>query len=142
MLKNTSDECDQSRNRNDGFTLMHPAFQNVLQRRKNYGAQGTHGIDATALFDKSNSNRDARNCNALLANVLQSDVNGKTDTNSHSNIIRANDFQNIKMGEMNQDSSGSEEIDLTSNSCIDFSYNNNVSSSHSRKDEKCAINNF
>lgn len=130
MLKDTSDECDQSQNRNDAFTLMHPAFQNVLLRRKYYGDQGTHGIDATVLFDKNTSNRD---CNAILANVLQSDVNGKTDTNSHSNIIRANDFQNIKNGEMNQDSSGSEEIDLISNSCIDFSYNNNVSSSHNRK---------
>lgn len=140
-LTDASEDCDQGQNRNEGFTLMHPAFQNVLHKRKYYGAQG---IDTTVMFDKNYSDRDARNCNTLLANVLQTDVGRKICTDSHSSARKGDHLKNTKNDCNNgDDSSDSEEIDLTSNSCIDFSNNNNdINSSHNRKSEKCAINNF
>lgn len=144
MLKDASNDCDQGQNKNEGFTLMHPAFQNALHKRKYYGAQG---IDTATMFDKHSSDRDARNCNTLLANVLHSDVGRKIGTESHANTRRGGDHLKITKNDCNNgdddDSSGSEEIDLTSNSCIDFSNNNNdINSGHNRKSEKCAINNF
>ncbi|XP_031632267.1 homeobox protein aristaless-like 4 [Contarinia nasturtii] len=132
-LNDASEEYNQSQNKSENFTLMHPAFQNVLHnKRKYYGA-----IDAAAIYNKNCSDRDAGNCNALLA---------KMDTNSHvidgRKIDRMrnikNDFSN---DEISQDSSDSEEIDLTSNSCIDFSNNNNNDIVNG-KSEKCGINTF
>lgn len=139
----SSDDCGQHSNKNEGFTLMHPAFQNVLHKRKYYGS---HGIETGAMFDKNCIDRDARNCNNLLANVLHSDLSRKMDTELLADARAANCLKNAKNmcdnGDVSQDSSGSEEIDLTSNG-IDFSNNNNdTNSKHNRKSEKCAMNTF
>lgn len=120
-----AEEYGQSRS--DGFTLMHPAFQNVLHKRKFYGP---HGIDAV-MFDKNCS--DVRSCNTLLANVLQSDLNRKIVPGTRSK-------RDCDSGDQSQDSSASEEIDLTSNACVDFSNNNNINSNHNDKSDKCAMN--
>lgn len=131
----TPEECGHNDSKNENFTLMHPAFQNVLQKRKYYG---THGMDAVSMFDKNCT--DARNCGNLLANVLHSDVSRKMDPQFDHRLKNAkNDCDN---GELSQDSSGSEEIDLTSNG-IDFSNNNNEpNSNHNRKSDKCTMNTF
>lgn len=138
MMKEVSDDCDQGQNKSESFTLMHPAFQNVLQKRKYYGAQG---IDTTVMFDKSCSDRDTRSCSTLLTNVLESDLRRKMEGESHSNARRGDHLKNAKNDCNNGDDSSGSEIDLTSNnSCIDFSNNNN--DLNHRKSDKCAINNF
>lgn len=91
MMKDASEDCVQGQNKNENFTLMHPAFQNVLHKRKYYGAQV---VDTTAMFDKNCSDRDGRNCNPLLANVLHSDVGKKTLTNTRSNTLRGDHLKN------------------------------------------------
>ncbi|XP_055305153.1 diencephalon/mesencephalon homeobox protein 1 [Sitodiplosis mosellana] len=134
MLKDASEDYAQGQNKNEGFTLMHPAFQNVLHKRKYYGAQV---IDTTSMFNKNYSDRDERNCNTLT------DVGRKMVTDTHSNTKRGDHLKNAKNDCNNgDDSSGSsEEIDLTTNGCIDFSNNNNdINSSQNRKSEKCSIN--
>lgn len=135
-LKVSSDECDTSLNKNDGFTLMHPAFQNVLHKRKYFTSQG---IDKTMMtYDKNFSER-----HNLLANVLHSDINRKVETDSETRLTH-----HSKSTRNEYDSSGStssEEIDLTSNNCIDFSNSNNnndINSNHNRKSDKCAMNTF
>lgn len=145
LLKETTDECGQnSMNKNESFTLMHPAFQNVLHKRKYYGS---HGIDnGAAMFDKSIGDRDTRNCNNLLTNVLHSDLSRKMDADLLTESRTANNSKNANNicdnGDVSQDSSGSEEIDLTSNG-IDFSNNNNdTNHKNQRKSEKCAMNSF
>lgn len=145
LLKDTSDDCGpNSMNKNESFTLMHPAFQNVLHKRKYYGS---HGIDNGVMFDKCSGDRgDARNCNNLLTNVLHSDLSRKIDANLLSESRTANQLKNGKNlcdnDDISQDSSGSEEIDLTSNG-IDFSNNNNdTNHKNQRKSDKCAMNTF
>lgn len=137
------EDCGQNANKNESFTLMHPAFQNVLHKRKYYGS---HGIDTNAMFDKNYSDREARNCNNLLANVLHSDLNRKMDAELLSDARTVSCLKNAKNlcdnGDVSQDSSGSEEIDLTTNG-IDFSNNNNdTNNKHHRKSDKCAMNTY
>lgn len=139
LLKDPSapEECGQTNsNKTESFTLMHPAFQNVLHKRKYYGTH--HGMDAASMFDKNCT--DARNCGNLLANVLHSDVGRKVDSKFDHRLKTAKtDCDN---GEMSQDSSGSEEIDLTSNG-IDYSNNNNEpNGNHHRKSDKCTMDTF
>lgn len=142
MDSKTSDECQQNVNKNDGFTLMHPAFQNVLHKRKYYGS---HGIGSGAMLDKNCTERDARNCNNSMA--LHSDLSRKMNTEHLTDTRAANclkDARNMCLDndDVSQDSSDSEEIDLTSNG-IDYSNNNNdTNSKHNRKSDKCAMNTF
>lgn len=144
VLKQISEECGQQRNHNqnrnksESITLMHPAFQNVLHKQRKY--YGTHGIDAASVFDKNYTDRDARHCNNLLTNAMHSDFSKQPATIAEHSKSRKTDYDNA---DMSQDSSCSEEIDLTSNGCIDFSNNNNdINSNQNRKSEKCAMNNF
>lgn len=130
VLKEISDECGQNHNKSESISLMHPAFQNVLHKRKYYGG---HSIDSIGAFDKNIGDRDVRNCNNLMTNVMQAEFHKQATDHLKS---RKNEFENA---ELSQDSSGSEEIDLTSNGCIDFSNNNNDTN---RKSDKCAMNKF
>lgn len=113
-IKVSSEESEQSSNKTDSFTLMHPAFQSVLHKRKYYGTQD---IETAAIFDKNSSDRDTRNSNNfLLPNNVRSAEN------------------DCVISELSRDSSCSEEIDLTSSGCIDFSNNNNnISRNHNTK---------
>lgn len=153
----TNEDGESNANKAENFTLMHPAFQNVLQNKhRKYYANAIHGMEANAdVLDKNYTNRDVRNC---IANVLQSDFNrkigaGGTERHHHrSDIAITGRLQNTashhcESSDVSQDSSDSEEIDLTSNG-IDFSNNNNNSNANSnhgknkRKSEKSAMNNM
>lgn len=130
-LKEPSEECEQSSNKNDGFTLMHPAFQNVLHKRKYYGAES---IGAAGIFDRNSSDHRDQN---LLTNVMQPAFHRNVDgdqnarkINSSKNPCTKNDCAN---SELSPNSSCSEEIDLTSSGCIDFSNNNNDLNSNRNK---------
>lgn len=107
----------------DRFTLMHPAFQSGPHKRK-------FGADKGAI-DRMELSRDEQH--AFLANVMQSQaMDTKPDADARRLHAHGEYFQRaLKMsagrddGDLSADSSGSEEIDPTSNGCIDFSNNNN-----------------
>lgn len=128
---------------------MHPAFQNALhdKQRKYYAI---HGMDMNEVLDKNCTNRDVRNC---IANVLQSDFSRKIGAGTErldtaiTGRMRNTSSHHCENSDVSQDSSDSEEIDLTSNGGIDFSNNNNNKtnaitnhSKNSRKCEKSAMN--
>lgn len=145
-----TEECETNPNKTESFTLMHPAFQNVLQnkQRKYYANAIQHDMDANDVLDKNCTNRDVRNC---FANVLQSDFNRKIGVGierHRSDTAITGRLRNVshhcESSDVSPDSSDSEEIDLTSNG-IDFSNNNNNNansnnSKNNRKSEKSAMN--
>lgn len=115
---------------NDGFTLMHPAFQNVQHKRKYYNNLDRNGT----IHDEQHS---------FFTNIMQTDLNAKKlnqDLNSVSNVRFMQNYANRMTkdhdsGDSSGESSDSEEIDLTTNGCIDFSNNNNGEKSENIK--KC-----
>lgn len=148
MQKMSNEECETNPNKTtESFTLMHPAFQNVLQnKQRKYYANAMHDMDVNDAIDKNCTNRDVRTC---IANVLQSDFNRKIGAGieRHHRSETAitgrlrNASHHCEGSDVSQDSNDSEEIDLTSNG-IDFSNNNNNSanSKSNRKSEKSALN--
>lgn len=108
---------------NDRFTLMHPAFQNTQQKRK-YGNEKS--------FDGDEMNRNEQH--SFLTNVMQSQAMDKKTVHGHRLHSHDAYFDRVNKSSCNRDddelsvdSNDSEEIDLTSNGCIDFSNNNNNS---------------
>lgn len=91
-----------------GFILMHPAFQHS-QKMFNANFDGTK--------DKNDTLKSQFNCNEFASRALQM----KSDILSHSDNKRISDSVMTDV----ENSSSSEEIDLTSNVCVDFSNNNN-----------------
>lgn len=125
--KQTETEGNIGTHQNDGFTLMHPAFQNVQQKRKYFNG-----------FVHDND-RNGKSENPFFSSMMQTDIglkklqpeslsmaNGKfMDYANKLNKSRTIGDAGNDSGD--GDSSDSEEIDLTSNGCIDFSNNNNNS---------------
>lgn len=121
---------------NDGFTLMHPAFQNVQQKRKYFNSL-VHDND-----------RNGKSENPFFSSMMQNDIGLKklqpeslsmTNGKFMEYANKLNKSRNIgdAGGDSSDgDSSDSEEIDLTSNGCIDFSNNNN-NSEKSENLKKC-----
>lgn len=149
-----TEDGESNSNKTENFTLMHPAFQNVLQsKQRKYYANAIPGMDAnTDVFDKNCTNRDVRNC---IANALHSDFSRKigagTERHHRSDTaitgrLRNTASHHCESSDVSPDSSDSEEIDLTSNG-IDFSNNNNNNSNNTnsnngksnRKSEKNAM---
>lgn len=110
---------------NDGFTLMHPAFQNVQQKRKFYNNLDRNG----------STNHTEQQQHAFFS--IQSDLNKKLHHDPNAKFMDyANKLNKDQdSGDSTGESSDSEEIDLTSNGCIDFSNNNNSEKSEIMK--KC-----
>lgn len=145
--ESATDECESNPTKIESFTLMHPAFQNVLhdKQRKYYAMHGN--MDMNDVLDK-NCTANVRNC---IANALQSDFSRKVGAGiDHHRLDHAaaitghlrNASQHCDSSDVSQDSSDSEEIDLTSNG-MDFSNNNNNKTNantheNARKSEKSA----
>lgn len=139
--KMTKDASDDGQNQqvtnnagNSEFTLMHPAFQNAQTKRKYCSSFGNDKI----MFDKKFTPRDDQNC-FMPGAVPPMDYNGKND-HLNANLYPANGkmytknpIDNRGSGESSDESSDSEEIDLTSNGCIDFSNNNNNNNNDANK---------
>lgn len=125
----TNDDAQNQQVSNDAnnseFTLMHPAFQNSQSKRKYCSSFGNDKV----MFDKKY--RDEQSC--FLANTMPSmgEFNGKGDHlnpnlyPANGKMYTKNSIGNRESGDSSDESSDSEEIDLTSNGCIDFSNNNN-----------------
>lgn len=118
-----------------GFTLMHPAFQGPQNKSKSYHKRILIN-DGTAYPPPPFSNGPYA--------ALHID-NRNHEANNHY-FTKINDMVNDKHGSVNgmnqtaDDSTDSEEIDLTSNGCIDFSnnnMNNNNNSNLVESNNKC-----
>lgn len=131
---------DGDENNENGFTLMHPAFQGP-QRGKSYkkmeaakhmGSNEAHLINRTAITYPPDYSPKLPLSSAAYP-VISSDGRNQEPSNQYLNKV--NSAIGDKRGQigpqasvLNQcgdDSTDSEEIDLTSNGCIDFSNNNN-----------------
>lgn len=106
---------------NDRFTLMHPAFQHVHHKRKFCN-------DKTMNQNKGDMNRDDQHTFFTNAMDKKSESAGHRLHPHDEYFQRAMKMNSIQDNDdLSGDSSGSEEIDPTSNGCIDFSNNNNNS---------------
>lgn len=130
--------ANEETTQNNKFTLMHPAFQSVQQKRK-------YASDKVMNFDRNCQNRNDQN--VFLNNMMHSQVIDRKVEKSNPHLLsnekfldHASKFKSYHDGadDMSGDSSDSEEIDLTSNGCIDFSSNNNNNNNSEKNNiEKC-----
>lgn len=113
----------------NGFTLMHPAFQAPHQSEKTTKHEKptitksrapAHGLSTMTL---GNHGTNPLAYSAEFS--LKADYTSKLMSNGTHFADRANGHHDRERESGSADESDSEEIDLTSNGCIDFSNNNN-----------------
>lgn len=127
---------------NTGFTMMHPAFQNqnsnqhnqkILDNnlstssRDNENDKSEKIYTELKLYKNNNDDRHFTNSNHCLnsSSRICNTNTGNGSTSSSSTEIGINlNHNNNNNNNSESDGSDSEEIDLTSGSCIDFSNNN------------------
>lgn len=131
------------------FTLMHPAFQSVQSKRKTFNCSSSEKYNPLNVIEP----------NRIVLPSIQSAEYEPRSTASGANILTNGKLRNCvrklsasvdakyldsSNGQIMDDSSDSEEIDLTSNGCIDFSNNNHSGNdNHNRphnnteSDNKC-----
>lgn len=99
-----------------GFTLMHPAFQ---------GAQGKQPVSMNEKYGHGDNFTAASSPNELYAMEYHAKMSAYNSQYAPGHYAAAVNCSVDKKRTLDDDdSSGSEEIDLTTNTCIDFSNNN------------------
>lgn len=111
--------------RNNGFTLMHPAFQGTNSRQKFFDGDCNEkqlNTENSTITENSNKSLSSEmypiNYHAKVG-LTNSNIFSSDKMNHYTNKF------NCAVDRKVAESSDSEEIDLTSNGCIDFSNNNN-----------------